>query len=68
MLWMPRRGCCCLPCVECGRFSPQCSLLDRMRSVLGVLWLMVCVRPHPRTSLLSMRHPSALYHQIDDLH
>ena len=27
----------------CGRSPPSCGLLDRMRSVLGVLWLLVCV-------------------------
>lgn len=30
--------------VECGRRPSVCGLLDRMRLVLGVLWLVMCVR------------------------
>ena len=45
-LWMLWQGCRCLLSVKCSRFSPLCGLLDRMRSVLGVLgvmWLVVSV-------------------------
>ena len=44
VLRMPWRGCRCLLSVECRHSSPLFGLLDRMRSVLGVLWLVVvCV-------------------------
>ena len=41
-LW---RGCRCLLSVACGRSSPLGGRLDicRMRSVLGRLWLVVCL-------------------------